>query len=274
MAQCTQTFILVRDGKQETIPCGKCINCKKRRISAWSFRLVEEDKISSSSSFITLTYDSINVPLTEKGYMNLCKRDLQLFFKRLRKRNKNKIKYYACGEYGGKTDRPHYHIILFNADIETIQESWGKGQVHYGKVSEASVGYTLKYICKESKIPKHKNDDRQKEFPLMSKGMGKNYLSNQMINWHKADLSERMYCNLKDGKKITMPRYYKEKMYTEEEKQHIKQKSIEKIQKQELEIWKNIKTPQEQALRISLKKQRIIKNIEILKNEEKNRNKI
>lgn len=173
--------------------------------------------------FITLTYDTSHVPFTKKGFMQITKRDLQLFFKRLRKLHEgNKlpsIKYYACGEYGGKTMRPHYHVILFNAQLELIQPAWNLGNVHYGEVNEASVGYTLKYMCKPSKIPLHRNDDRTPEFSLMSKRLGLAYLSNEMRAWHKADPENRMYVNLLDGKKASMPRYYKELLYTEEEKE-------------------------------------------------------
>lgn len=212
----TQTNVLV--------PCGRCPQCYKRRISGWSFRLMQEDKRSDSSLFLTFTYDTKHVPITSNGFMGLSKRDVQLFIKRLRKAHTKKskpIRYYAAGEYGGKTNRPHYHIILFNAQLELIQPSWNLGQVHYGEVSGASVGYTLKYMSKKSKIPMHANDDRQPEFSLMSKGLGDNYTTEAMVNWHKSDLKERMYLNLEDGKKISMPRYYKQKIYTESERSEI-----------------------------------------------------
>lgn len=178
--QCMTPFTVKDKKTKESIPvpCGKCPNCKRRRISGWSFRLMQEDKVSENSLFITLTYDTKVVPITKSGYMGLNKRDLQLFFKRLRKAHNNvlgldgypvRIKYYACGEYGGRTFRPHYHVILFNARIELIQDAWQNGAVHYGKVTGASVGYTLKYMSKPSKIPMHKNDDRDREFALMSK---------------------------------------------------------------------------------------------------------
>lgn len=154
------------------VPCGKCPNCVKRRVSWWSFRLMEEDKHALSSHFVTLTYDTSTVHITRKGYMSIVKRDVQLFFKRLRKLNPLKIKYYAVGEYGGKTFRPHYHAILFNCEISTIQKAWNQGQVHYGTVTGASVGYCLKYMSKKGRIPMHKNDDRNPEFGLMSKGWG------------------------------------------------------------------------------------------------------
>lgn len=207
----------------------------KRRTSGWSFRLMKQGEVSESAHFVTLTYDTNNIPVSDNGFMTLRKTDLQKYFKRLRKLNPDaEIKYYACGEYGGRTMRPHYHIILFNADIHHIEEAWSLdkkmlGHIHIGSVSDASIGYTLKYMSKGSKIPQHANDDRQKEFALMSKGLGKNYLSPQRIQYHKNDIEKRMFVNLKDGKKASMPRYYKDKIYNEEEKKRIS-KYMEEIQ--------------------------------------------
>lgn len=93
----------------------------------------------------------------------------QLFFKKLRLANSEKIKYYLVGEYGGIKKRPHYHVLLFNANIETIQPAWSYGEVWYGTVTEASIGYCFKYIMKPSRVPEHRNDDRIPEFALMSK---------------------------------------------------------------------------------------------------------
>lgn len=219
------------------VPCGKCPQCVKRRVSGWSFRLMEESRVSSSCWFITLTYATTHVPITTNGFMALSKRDLQLFFKRLRKANPGRgLKYYAAGEYGGKTNRPHYHIILFNAALETIQPAWHLGQLHYGQVSEASVGYTLKYITKPSRIPMHQNDDRQPEFALMSKGLGASYLTYHTMWWHldARAIWDRMYLtwrvekksrcrdiirndsttppNEKLSERISVPYYYKKRL--------------------------------------------------------------
>lgn len=164
--------------------------------------------------------------------MSLCKRDLQLYFKRLRILNPNKIKYYIVGEYGGKTLRPHYHAIVFNAKIETYQAAWFLGQIHYGSVTGASVGYTLKYISKPGRIPLHKNDDRVPEFSLMSKGLGASYITPQTKNWHHADLENRMYVNLPDGKKAGMPRYFKDKIYDEAQRSKIQSAAVLNMGKQ------------------------------------------
>lgn len=167
------------------VPCGSCPECTARRTSGWSFRLVQQEKVSSISLFVTLTYDTKYVPISCNGFMSLSKRDVQLFLKRLRKettkrkRRNGAIKYYAAGEYGGKTKRPHYHLILFNAEHDDILSAWRDpktkqpiGSVHFGTVSGASVGYTLKYIHKKCFRPMHRNDDREPEFGLMSKDLG------------------------------------------------------------------------------------------------------
>jgi len=221
-------------GEYIPVPCSKCPPCKKRRTSGWSFRLVKEGERSLSALFVTLTYNTEVVPITKNGFMNLDKADVQKFMKRLRKLSNEKLKYYVCGEYGTKRMRPHYHLIIFNADKEKVEQAWTLdrrplGQIYIGDVNEASIGYTLKYMTKKGKIPIHYNDDRQKEFSLMSKGLGSNYLTKNMIKWHKNNIEERMYCNIKGNKKIAMPRYYKDKIYTEFEKirisNHIKEKS-------------------------------------------------
>lgn len=177
------------------VPCGRCPPCQRRRINDWVFRLLQEDKVSVTSYFVTLTYDNDSVPLSPRGWMTLNKSDYQKYMKRLRKLSPRKLKYYAVGEYGSKTDRPHYHAIIFNALPDDIVDAWSVngvpiGNVFIGNVSGDSIGYTAKYISKESRIPVHARDDRIKEFSLMSKGLGKCYLDDvKNVKYHKADLS-------------------------------------------------------------------------------------
>lgn len=231
MAQCLSPF---QKSDGDVVPCGKCLECKARHISGWSFRLMQEDKYSNSSHFITLTYAPEHLVRTKKNFRTLHKPHLQSFIKTLRyyhnkKFGNNCIKYYACGEYGGQFGRPHYHIILFNCHTEFIPLSWPYGSTHSGTVTAASVGYTLKYLFKENKAGKHRNDDRQREFALMSKGLGIRYLSPAMRQWHLNDADNRMYCNVDDGKKIAMPRYYKQKLYTHEQRLAIGKATFARI---------------------------------------------
>lgn len=234
------------------LPCGKCPNCLKRRTSGWSFRLMKEGERSESALFVTLTYDTKYVPITKNGYMTLNKRDIQTFMKRLRKLSDKKLKYYVCGEYGSIRERPHYHMIIFNADKEYIEKAWSYykagfgnvaiGSIYIGQVNEATIGYTLKYMQKAGKIPKHRNDDRLKEFSLMSKGLGINYVNDNMKKWHFNDLLNRMYVPITGGKKIAMPRYYKQKIYSETQKllinNHLKIIMSDEAEKAQLELIK------------------------------------
>lgn len=210
----------------QPLPCGRCPECKMQMIHGWAFRLMQEEKKSDSSLFITLTYATKNVSLSRRGgVQSLRKRDLQLFFKRLRRAHTKSsesraIKYLACGEYGGRTKRPHYHIILFNSQIEKIEPAWGLGSIHYGDVTPASCYYTLKYVMKSYGKNYYRKLGIEKEFRVMSKQLGMSYVNNQKIQkWHKADVANRLYLNLTDGKKIAMPRYYKDKLFNEQERE-------------------------------------------------------
>lgn len=229
------------------VPCGKCAKCVRRRVSSWLFRLQQEEKISSSAYFLTLTYDDKYVPKSIRGYSTLDKRDVQLYFKTLRndiKKNypsfSGKIVYYAVGEYGSITARPHYHAIVFNVPSEEIFiNAWrssvtkeSKGFVKVGRITGARVSYTLKYISKEAK-PKEWYKDRQREFSLMSKGIGKNYLTEATVRYHKGDISMSRIV-LPGGYKIPLPRYFKNKIYSEDELRAINMFLSQKIENEEV----------------------------------------
>ncbi len=240
-------YPIYSNDRQVPVPCGKCPACLSRRTSVWTFRLKTHAKNANTSHFVTLTYDTRFVPITKRGYLTLDKRDVQLYFKKLRKAHPKEvvIKYYLAGEYGSKTFRPHYHIILFNADIELIHKAWDKGEVHIGELTEASAAYTAKYINKGKIIPMHKNDDRLPEFSLMSKKLGLNYLSEKIINYHRADI-ERNFITLEDGKKISLPRYFREKIWTETERRTQADRLAEKFkeieEQKELEYYNKNQT--------------------------------
>lgn len=206
------------------VPCGKCPTCKARRVNQWVFRLLQEEKNCISSCFVTLTYDTYAVPISKNGFLTLRKKDFQDYMKRLRKLCPgHTLKYYVAGEYGSKTNRPHYHAIIFNVpENRLLFDAWSIagtpiGSLHVGSVSGDSIAYTMKYIDKPNFQKRHARDDREPEFSLMSKGLGKNYLSDDTVNYHKADVS-RMYVTKLSGHKVPMPRYYRNKIFTDAEK--------------------------------------------------------
>lgn len=260
------------------VPCGKCYNCKRRRIAQWSIRLMKELEVSTSAYFLTLTYDGLHVPISQNGFLTLCKnkqqneelnhekqkytgsdRSIQAFFKRLRyyeeeyrflyerktKRiiTKKPLKYYTAGEYGTLNNRPHYHSIIFNlSSPSSIDKAWATAVVENGvtidwipfgtydldsDVNQNNIDYTLKYICKDGWNRKHKNDDRQREFSLNSKGLGKNFLTPDISSFYNKRLDINYTVNAK-GHKVPLPRYYRDKLMTEETRENAMQ--IIKIQ--------------------------------------------
>lgn len=222
--------------KPVSVPCGKCLPCLSNRRNDWSFRLQVEWKHSLSSMFVTLTYHPKFLPYGG----SLKKRDLQLFMKRLRKRDCNsKLRYYAVGEYGSKTARPHYHLLLFNcSDEKYIRSSWQLGQVHIGKVSLASVAYCTKYIVQ----PPDKIGDLEKPFAVMSRsyGIGGKYLTDQMIQWHRQ--GHRNYAQVQNVK-CRLPRFYKDRIFYGRDKEIVS----------DLSKWRSIKN-ERQNLRLFKKK--------------------
>lgn len=210
----------------DRVPCGKCIACRRRRSSAWAFRLEQEQKVSETALFITLTY--ADTPRSFNGNMTLDKRDFQLFMKRLRKQNQKKLKYYACGEYGSKFKRPHYHMILFNltGKIEKkLTKAWTNGFVDIGNCEPASIRYTTNYITKSIWEPENELDDREKEFSLMSKKLGLSYLTPAMVQHHTSKL---IGCVTRSGGQLQgLPRYFKNKIFSSEERKKIAQEMRE-----------------------------------------------
>lgn len=219
-------------GQDVPVPCLKCPPCKVRRVNEWVFRLMwEEERNSTSSHFVTLTYDTRFVPLTPHGFMSLRKVEFQKYMKRLRKLCPDQVlRYFACGEYGYNEGRPygrpHYHMICFNCpDSDLFAQAWSLdgqqlGMVDVGTCTTNSTAYCLKYIDKDSfkqKVWRHSRDDREQEFQLMSKGLGESYIHDPSIRrYHKADLT-RNYLTKLGGYRVAMPRYYRLKLFTEQE---------------------------------------------------------
>ncbi|WNK13552.1 MAG: replication initiator protein [Microvirus sp.] len=239
----TRCMIPIRTRHGDWVPCGRCNECTTRRISGWTFRLSIEEKYSTSAHFITLTYAPEHVPTSPVGKrLTLHKPHVQAFIRKLRKSSYwgNNIKYYAVGEYGTLLQRPHYHLLLFNVpSLELLQPAWPHGQIYYGSITPASVGYCFKYLCKERKIPAYKADDRCPEFGLFSKHLGKGYITPEMKAWHLDDLKNRMYIPMPGGGKIAMPRYYKERIYTPGQRRFFELHFAQIQEKQYIETYRS-----------------------------------
>lgn len=93
------------------VPCGQCIGCRLERSRQWAARCVHEAALYEENSFITLTYEDARLPIGG----SLVLHHWQDFMKRLRSRlAPRRIRFFHCGEYGDRFNRPHYHAIIFN----------------------------------------------------------------------------------------------------------------------------------------------------------------
>ena len=140
--------------------CGQCLPCRISRRRLWTARLILESYCHDENCFVTLTYDPEHLPANN----TVVPRDLSLFIKRLRKElSPARIRFFAVGEYGDTTGRPHYHALLYGVGPHLqplIESCWGRGHVHVGEVTPESASYTAGYTIK--KLTK-KDDYRLKE---------------------------------------------------------------------------------------------------------------
>lgn len=193
-----------------SVPCGKCAFCLATRRSDWSTRLEYEAKKWLDRKFITLTYADAHL-YWRNGISQLKKSHLQEYFKKLRKAG-YKLRYYAVGEYGSKTYRPHYHVLLFGSIPDVLlRTKWDKGEIHIGKVTQASISYCLKYVVNGRSTGMR--NGRERPYATMSRrpGLGANYLSSAMVSWHKSDRKNYVII---DGQKRHLPRYYKDRIFS------------------------------------------------------------
>jgi hypothetical protein len=187
--------------------------CLSNKRKSWSFRLYQEFKDSNTAKFITYTYDEENLPYNEEYIPILYKKDAKVYIKRLREALRRlgytNLRYYLVGEYGSETSRPHYHALLFNVPnsyLDLIVKKWDKGHVYIGDVTIASISYVAKYhITRNPKL-----EHRTPEFALMSKGIGKGYLK-RLGKYHEINRLPMVHFN---GRKMAMPRYFKEKLFS------------------------------------------------------------
>lgn len=145
------------------VPCGHCILCRQEQARQWGVRITHEASLWEESSFVTLSYDDKHLPL----HRSLDFQDLEHFWKRLR-HHVGKLRYFAVGEYGEQTQRPHYHACIFgHAFVEHRQiirdkptllwtspllaECWGKGHVAVGALNFQTAQYTASYTLKKLK---------------------------------------------------------------------------------------------------------------------------
>jgi hypothetical protein len=213
-------FTPFRDAEFIQLPCGQCIGCRLSHSRDWATRMVHEAFMHERNCFITLTYNDAHLP----SGGTLVKKHLTDFFKRLRKAlGETKIRYFACGEYGSKLSRPHYHAIIFGYDFpdkrlhqngkfplfisSLLQALWPFGFSTVAAFSFESAAYVARYCVK--KITGNLADEHYgvkiPEYSVMSRNPGLGY--DFFIQFYD-DIVNHDRVVSRGGRQTMPPRYY------------------------------------------------------------------
>lgn len=237
-----------REWEEITLPCGKCIGCRLERSRQWAVRCVHEALLYDRNCFITLTFNDAN--LDANG--SLVKRDFVLFMKRLRKEFGAGIRFFHCGEYGSKLQRPHHHAILFNFDFDdkvlwsfnngyplyrsaSLERLWPFGFSTIGNCTFETAAYVARYVVKKvngDMAAEHYNG-LEPEYVSMSRmpGIGHDWLlkNPEIYNYDEVVI--------RNGIKCRPPHYYDKVFgelapdFMENLKEKRKVKAIEQAEK-------------------------------------------
>lgn len=203
--------------------CGQCGPCRISRRRLWTARQTLEALCHAENSFLTLTYDADHLPTGG----TLVPDDVRLWLYKLRKACRpRRFRYVVVGEYGDKSQRPHYHLSLFGLSRtsicgasrqtfeELVQQTWGKGFTYTREFNRFTARYVAGYVTKKWTRPDHPAlQGRHPEFARMSNRPGIGALAAEVIaqrlnstvsDWATGDVPTTVRM---DGKEYPIGRY-------------------------------------------------------------------
>ncbi len=283
-------FYRFNDSAEIQFPCGKCIGCQRRRQVEWSERGYLESKNWENNYFLTFTYNEENefkIINSKTNILEVLPTEYQKFLKRLRKYywqhyRHRPIRFIASGEYGEKSGRPHFHLVLYNLPIfdlefwgyingsnlstsKIINKIWGNGHVLIGEVNTKSIGYVVGYTTKKV-FNKDKEKFRKKEFFTMSRRPGIGYY---YFEKHKKDLykNDKVMIHTKTGYYSRNNFRYFDNLYKKENEgklELVKEQRVKDAKEQHIKMLKDKGITYEQWL-----KEEFIKHNDLLKKSKK-----
>lgn len=276
-----------------SIPCGRCIGCRLDYSRQWADRMTLEYETTGKAVFVTLTYNNDHVPCVTDEYGELIgytlKKDhFQKFMKRLRSRKEfedREIRFFASGEYGSQTFRPHYHAILFGLDLEdflgidhdkwkiqkfnelkqpiyisdSLTDIWQNGFTCISPVSWNTFAYVARYVIKKAFGEKEPVPELENEFSLMSRRPG---IGSKYFEIHGINLEQLFY--YAQNKKIPIPRYYKKLLEKDDPDMYNKLKEQSKDYAYDKAMRMLVNTDLEYTRVLELKEDEILKKSKCL----------
>lgn len=226
------------------IGCGQCIECRRQKARMWKIRLIEEMKSNKEiPTFITYSFSPEAIKKLEIKYKintvnELATKATKLWRERYRKIFGKSVKHWFITELGHtNTERIHIHGIIWSDNINKVdikefytdenikeireeihKEIWKYGNVYVGKYCNMqTANYIIKYLTKIDK-------DHFDYLPIIltSPGIGKAYINTQSKKRHRYVSRETIqYYTNDQGYKMNLPIYYRNKLYTEEEREKL-----------------------------------------------------
>lgn len=219
------------------IPCGNCMECRKQKSRNWQVRLLEDIKVNTNAHFVTLTFNeesltklTLEVEKSKKYHKKevntVATIAIRRFLESCRYKYGNSVRHWLITELGHKgTERIHIHGLIWTDNPNLIKETWEYGFADTGKyVNQSTITYIVKYVTK--------TDTQHKDFNpkiFTSAGIGKNYLKNSNYRNNKFSNNQfKDYYTNPQGYKMSLPTYYKNHLFNDEEREKI---WIEKMNK-------------------------------------------
>ncbi|AXH75061.1 MAG: replication initiator protein [Microviridae sp.] len=229
----------IKDQRVLWVPvgCQKCIECRKQKSRGWSVRLQEEIRTDKTGQFVTLTFSNEAIATLAPEIKGLTGYDLdneiatlatRKFLENWRSKYKKSVKHWLVTELGHNgTENIHLHGIIFSKEKQEIIKKWKYGFVYIGDyVNEQTVNYITKYITKTDTV-----HTEYTPIVLTSPGIGGKYTERIDANnnkFKKKDTDETY--KTRQGTKLNLPIYYRNKIYTEDEREEL---WLQKLNKEE-----------------------------------------
>lgn len=218
---------MVKDERTLYVPvgCGYCSECRNQKANSWKIRLQKECEGLGGLFFTFSLSDEAIEELNDKDInydANLiATKAVRRYLERIRKKTGKSVRHWLVTELGeNNTERIHIHGIIWSHK-EAVLNKWGYGNIKVKQFwGDRTINYIVKYMMKTPEkhpeyIPK----------VLCSKGIGKSYLESQDAKKNKfkgcAGLDTNETVRLRNGKKIGLPIYYRNKIYSEEEREEL-----------------------------------------------------
>lgn len=236
------------------VPCGNCAACRLEYSRVWANRCyLESLDYPNMTWFVTLSYRDDALVYNEGANFATLENDaISDFMRKLRDYfgHDIKIRYFGCGEYGDRTMRPHYHIIVFGAPLndltidmpdmskpllksgkypifrrknsngdyvffsQAIYDCWQKGKIEVENASWNTAAYVSRYVMKKQKGTAKEIYDRLKILPEYLRMSNRPGIGARWLEANKTKLLRNDYMSVKNknGVQTTRPPRYFEKL--------------------------------------------------------------